>query len=59
MKSPIEYIPYSKRNGIDNPFTAKLTDHLERVVGWDIDTVNSHSEYTAIIAKQYKIFIFE
>lgn len=32
-----QYIPYSERHGVKDPFIANLVDHLERVVGWDIE----------------------
>lgn len=54
-----EYIPYSKRHDITDPFLANLVDHIERVVGWDIDTVANHNGYASIASKKYKLYIYQ
>lgn len=53
------YIPYSQRNGVTDPFLAKLVDHLERVIGWDIDSVNVHNGYTSINSGKHHIYLYE
>lgn len=55
-----EYIPYSKRNGITDPFLAKLFDYLERVAGWEIqDGLKTHSGHTSIVSGPLHLYIFE
>lgn len=54
-----EYIKYSERQGIKDPFLAKLVDHIERVVGWDIETMNTHNEYTSINSGKHNLYIYE
>jgi len=54
-----EYIKYSVRHGITDPFIAKLVDHLERVIGWDIDSVNAHNGYTSINSNKYHLYLYE
>lgn len=54
-----EYIPYSERHEITDPFLAKLVDHIERVVGWDIDSVASHNGYASIASGNHKLYIYQ
>lgn len=54
-----EYIKYSVRHGITDPFIAKLVDHLERVVGWDIESVNMHNGYTSINSGKHHLYLYE
>jgi hypothetical protein len=54
-----EYIKYSERHGIKDPFIAKLVDYIERVVGWDIDSVNSHNDYTSINSGTHHLYLYE
>lgn len=53
------YVPYSQRHGVTDPFLAKLVDHLERVIGWDIESVNAHNGYTSINSDKYHIYLYE
>lgn len=52
------YIPYSQRNGIQDTFIAKLLDHLERTIGWDIESVKVSGEYGVIMAWVYRIYLY-
>lgn len=54
-----EYIKYSERNSIKNPFIARLTDHIERIIGWDIDSVHTNDTYTSINAGNKHIYLYE
>ena len=54
-----EYVPYSERYEITDPFLAKLVDHIERVIGWDIETVAYHNGYASIASKKYKVYIYQ
>lgn len=55
-----EYIPYSKRNGITDPFLASLFDYLERVAGWDIEEKNgTYNGHTSIVSIPHHLYIFE
>ena len=55
-----EYIKYSERNNILDPFLAKLFDYLERVAGWEIqDGLKTHSGHTSIVSGQLHLYIFE
>lgn len=55
-----EYIKYSERNSITDPFLAKLFDHLERVAGWEIeDGLKTHSGHTSIISGKLHLYLFE
>lgn len=54
-----EYIKYSERNSIKDTFLANLVDHIERVVGWDIETVNNHNGYASIASKRHKLYIYQ
>lgn len=60
MSTTPEYIPYSKRNKIDDPFLAKLFDYLERVAGWEIqDGLKTHSGHTSIVSGPLHLYLFE
>ena len=59
MNNEKEYIPYSVRNGITDPFIAKLADHLERVVGWDIESVNMYNGYACIISGKHHLYLYD
>lgn len=55
-----EYIKYSERNQINDPFLAELFDYLERVAGWEIqDGLKTHSGHTLIISGVLHLYIFE
>lgn len=55
-----EYIPYSKRNEITDPFLASLFDYLERVAGWEIqDGLKTHSGHTSIVSGTLHLYLFE
>lgn len=55
-----EYIKYSERNSITDPFLAKLFDYLERVAGWEIqDGLKTHSGHTSIVSGPLHLYLFE
>lgn len=55
-----EYIKYSERNKITDPFLASLFDYLERVAGWEIqDGLKTHSGHNSIVSGTFHLYIFE
>ena len=54
-----EYIKYSERNNILDPFLAKLVDHIERVIGWDIKTVHTVPGYSTIKDGKHSLYIYQ